>query len=157
MDINNIYVSLIPQQNDDNSVTCLWDFGNAGYVDSEGNEQILDKNKLALEALYIPDPDNPLIIRLPKEIQFEREDQISKLYKAKNCHFTIGEILEIVRNFIEKIYNEKYSDNKYVFNILYFEGLIGCGRNFEIRMELVEENIIGDFGEFQQLINMLEM
>ena len=107
MDINSVFVLLKSHQKNDNSVTCLWDFNDAGYVDSEGYEQKLSANDLMLQALYVPDRDNPLITQLPKKLQFEKEGKISKLYEASCGRFTIGEILEAVRSFIEQIYNEK--------------------------------------------------
>ena len=156
MDINSIYVLLKSHQNDDYTVTCSWDFSDAGYVDSEGNERVLDKQKLALEALYVPDPENPLITQLPQELQFEKKDKISKLYKAKS-RFTLGEILEIVRSFVEKVYNEKYSNNRYTFKELYFEGITGTERSFEISLVSAGGNMMGAFGGRQQFADMMAM
>ena len=156
MDINSIYVLLKSHQNDDNTVTCSWDFSDAGYIDSEENERVLDKQKLALEALYVPDPENPLITQLPQELQFEKKDKISKLYKAKG-RFTLGEILEIVRSFVEKVYNEKYSNNRYTFKELYFEGITETERSFEISLVSAGGNMMGAFGGLQQFVDMMEM
>lgn len=157
MDISNIYVLLVSRQKADHSVICSWDFNNAYYVDSNDAERKLDKKALALEALHTPDPDNPLIIQLPQTLQFILEDEISKHYTATNYHFTIGEILENVRSFTEKVYNEKYSDGEYVFNKLYFEGLTGGGWTFDIKMKPVIENTLGGrgLGNLQQLMNMM--
>jgi len=136
MDINSIYILLTSHQNDDNSVTCSWNFNDTGYEDKDGNVRNLTLYDFMLEALHVPDPENPLITQLPYEIQFEREDKTSKLYKARCGRFTIGEILEAVRNFIEQVYNEKYSNDRYTFTELYFEGFMGsCSGIFEIRME----------------------
>ena len=65
------FVLLKSSQNDDNSVTCSWDFSDSGYTDSEGYEKNLSVNDLTLQALYAPDRVNPLITQLPKELQFE--------------------------------------------------------------------------------------
>ena len=155
MDINSIFVLLKSHQNDDNSVTCLWDFNDAGYVDSEGYEQKLSANDLTLQALYVPDRVNPLITQLPQNMQFEKEGKMSKLYKASQGNFTIGEILEAVRSFIEQIYNEKYSNNRYTFKDLYFEGITGSCGIFEIQMEAAGRNIINSFGGINQLMEMM--
>lgn len=154
MDINSIFILLKSHQNDDNSVTCSWDFSDAGYVDQEGNETTLNVKDLMLQALYAPDPVNPLITQLPKELQFEREEKISKLYKASQGYFTIGEILEAVRSFIEQVYNEKYSDDKYTFTELYFEGITGSCGIFEIQMEEGGGNMMSTFG-INQLMEMM--
>lgn len=150
MDINSIFVLLKSHQNDDNSVTCSWDFNDAGYRDSD-----LSVTDLTSQALYVPDPENPLITRLPNEMQFEKEGKLSKLYKAKCGSFTIGEILEAVRSFIEQIYNEKYSNNRYTFKELYFEGIMGSCGIFEIQMEIAGGNMMGAFGGLQQLMGMM--
>ena len=157
MDINSIFVLLKSHQNDDNSVTCLWDFNDAGYVDSDGYEKKLNMNELTLRALYTPDPENPLITRLPQEIQFEIKGKLSKLYKASLGLFTIGEILESVRSFIEQVYNEKYSNDKYTFTELYFEGIVGSSGVFEIIMESGGGNSITEFGGIinQLIMNMM--
>lgn len=156
MDINSIFVLLKSHQNDDNSVTCLWDFNDAGYADSEGYEKNLSVNDLTLQALYIPDRDNPLITQLPKELQFEREEKISKHYKASQGYFTIGEILEAVRSFIEQVYNKKYSNDRYTFTDLYFEGIMGSCGIFEIQMETAG-NMMGEFGTIQYMEMMENM
>jgi hypothetical protein len=155
MDINSIFVLLKSHQNDDNSVTCLWDFNNAGYVDSEGYEKKLSVNDLTLQALYVPDQNNPLITQLPQEMRFEKDGKISKHHKARCGHFTIGEILEAIRDLIEKVYNEKYSNDKYTFTDSYFEGIMGSCGIFEIHMETVGENMMGAFGGLQQLMGMM--
>ena len=150
MDINSIFVLLKSHQNDDNSVTCSWDFNDAGYRDSD-----LSVTDLTSQALYVPDRDNPLITQLPKKLQFEKEGKMSKLYKASCGRFTIGEILEAVRSFIEQIYNEKYSNNRYTFKELYFEGIMGSCGIFEIRMETAGGNMVGAFG-ITQYMEMME-
>jgi hypothetical protein len=155
MDTNSIFVLLKSHQNDDNSVTCSWDFNDAGYTDSEGSEKNLSVADLTSQALYVPDPENPLITRLPQEMQFEKEGKLSKLYKAKCGRFTIGEILEAVRSFIEQIYNEKYSNNRYTFKDLYFEGIMGSCGIFEIQLEIAGGNMVGAFGGLQQLMGMM--
>ena len=153
MDISDIYVLLVPRQNADHSVTCSWDFTNAYYVDSNDKERKLDKNTLTLEALHTPDPDNPFIIQLPQKLQFILEDEISKHYTATNYRFTIGEILENVRSFTEKVYNKKYSDGEYVFDKLYFEGLTGGGWIFDIKMEPA----VRGMNDLQELMTMVGM
>ena len=155
MDVNSIFVLLKSHQNDDNSVTCSWDFNDAGYTDSGGSEKILSVNDLTSQALYVPDSENPLITRLPQEMRFEREGKMSKLYKAKGGCFTIGEILEAVRSFIEQVYKEKYSNNRYTFKELYFEGIMGSCGIFEIRMEIAGGNMVGEFGGLQQFMGMM--
>lgn len=155
MDINSIFILLKSRQNDDNSVTCSWDFSDAGYVDQEGNETTLSVNDLTLQALYVPDPVNSLITQLPKELQFEREEKISKLFKASHGNFTIGEVLESVRSFIEQVYNEKYSNDNYTFTELYFEGITGSCGIFEIQMETGGGNMMSTFG-ITQLMEMME-
>jgi hypothetical protein len=154
MDINSIFILLKSHQNDDNSVTCSWDFSDAGYVDQEGNEKTLSVNDITLQALYAPDPVNPLMTQLPKKLQFEIEDKISKLYKASQGYFTIGEILEAARSFLEQVYNEKYSDDKYTFTDLYFEGITGSYKIFKIQMKAGEGNIMSTFG-INQLMEMM--
>jgi len=156
MDVNSIYVLLKSHQNDDNSVTCSWDFSDAGYVDSEGQDRLLSLAELMLQALYVPDPKNPLITQLPQEIQFEREGKMSKLYKARCGCFTIGEIIEAVRSFIEQVYNEKYSNDRYTFTEMFFEGIMGSCGIFEIRMETAGGNMAGAFGGLQHFMDMME-
>ena len=156
MDVNSIFILLKSHQNDDNSVTCSWDFSDAGYVDQEGNETTLSVKDLISQALYAPDPVNPLITQLPKELQFEREEKISKHYKASQGYFTIGEILEAVRSFIEQVYNKKYSNDRYTFTDLYFEGIVGSCGIFEIRMETAG-NMMGEFGTIQYMAMMENM
>ena len=136
MDINTIYILLKSHQNEDNSVTCYWDFNEAGKEDRDGNTTDLVPNDYKLEALYAPDSKNPLLTRLPSEIELKMDDKKSNTYKSKNSHFTVGEILEAVRSFIEKIYNEKYSNGKYTFKDMYFEGLSGMWKVFEVNMEI---------------------
>ena len=155
MDINSIYIILRSHQNDDNSVTCSWDFNEAGYEDKEGNVRNITLYDFMLDALHVPDPKNPLITQLPYEMRFEREGQTSKLYKAKWGRFTIGEILEAIRSFMEKIYNEKYSNDRYNFSELCFEGLTGMCGNFEIRMDITGGNI-NAFGGLQQFVDIME-
>ena len=150
MDINSVFILLKTHQNEDHSVTCYWDLNDAAIEDNEGNARDLTPKDFLLEALYAPDQQNPLLIRLPGELQFEKEERESEVYKSKNGYFTIGEILEAIRSFIEKLYNEKYSNGKYTFKNLYFEGISGNLKLFEIKMA-----IANTFYGMEQLLNMM--
>lgn len=148
MDINSVFILLKSRQNEDNSVTCYWDFNDAAVEDNEGNSTELKPKDLMLKALQAPDPKNPLLTMLPTEIQLEFDKRMSDPYKSKNGYFTVGEILEVVRSFIEKIYNDKYSNGKYTFKDMYFEGLSGMWKVFEINMEIANNFI-------EQIFNMM--
>jgi len=155
MDINSIIILLKTHQNEDNSVICYWDLNDAAIEDDKGNTRELTPKDFSLEALYAPDPKNPLLIRLPGELQFEKGGRESEVYKSKNGYFTIGEILEAVRSFIEKIYNEKYSNSKYIFEDIYFEGISGSFKLFKIKMIIANNGMTNTFYGMEQLLNMM--
>lgn len=155
MDINSIYILLKTHQKEDNSVTCYWDFSDAAQEDNEGNVWGLIPREYSLEALHAPDPKNPLLTRLPGELQFEKEERESEVYKSKNGYFTIGELLEAIRSFVEVIYNEKYSNGKYTFKNLYFEGISGSCKLFEIKMVIADNDTMNTFYGMEQLMDMI--
>ena len=155
MDINSIIILLKTHQNEDNSVICYWDLNDAAIEDDKGNARELTPKDLLLEALHAPDPQNPLFTRLPSELQFEKGGRESEVYKSKNGYFTIGEILEAVRSFIEKIYNEKYSNSKYIFEDIYFEGISGSFKLFKIKMIIANNGMTNTFYGMEQLLNMM--
>ena len=157
MDINTIYILLKSHQNEDNSVTCYWDFNEAAQEDIAGNTKDLVPNDYKLEALYTPDPKNPLLTRLPSEIQLEMDNRKSNLYKSKNGYFTIGDILEAVRSFIENKYNDKYSNGKYTFKDMYFEGLSGMWEVFEVNMEIANSHPTTGLIGLNQLLDMFNV
>ena len=157
MDINSIYIRMKATQNPDKSVNCKWDFSDAFYYDINGeNEQILTQKELSQKAIYAPDSENPLFIIFPKKIKFEYEGNESEEYKTQNVYFTIGELLETVRLFTEKRYNEKYTDQEYDFEDLYFTGVKGFCGLFSIEWEATN-NIMHSFGNITDVNQLMAL
>jgi hypothetical protein len=152
MDINSIFIRFKSTQNEDGSVTCRWDFTDAIYVDSEDEEHPITPDIFGKIVLYAPDPANPLFTQFPKELTLEEDGKRSDTYKSPTGHFTIWGILEIVRSFVEKIYNEKYDGGRYTFNDLYFSGLHGMCGMFEIDWESAGETTMNTLENLEQLM-----
>ena len=148
-EINSIYVLLRTRQDDDTlKITCTWDFSKSGNID----ERVLTTKHFEKIAIYDPDSKNPLFTALPNELRFTTQslshvldyDPMSKLYKATNGYFTIGEILEAVRSFTEQEYNRVLSDKKYTFNDIFFTGITQLSPDvFELRRENTSQSMLG--------------
>ena len=135
MDINSLLVLLKSKQNEDGSVSCMWDYPHSRYVDMDGKEFFITSDIFDKRAIYAPDSQNPLFTCFPGEMKLEEGGVISENYKSSRGYFKIGEILEIVRTFMEKLYTSTYSHGKYTFDDLYFSGLNGMSDIFEIDWE----------------------
>lgn len=147
-EINSLYVLLKTTQDDDFKITCTWDFSKSGNID----ERVLTNKHFEKIAIYDPDSKNPLFTALPNELRFTTQslshvldyDPMSKLYKATNGRFTIGEILEAVRSFTEQEYNRVLSDKKYTFNDIFFTGITQLSPDvFELRWENTNQSMLG--------------
>ena len=150
MDINLIYIRFKTTQLEDGSISCMWDFNDASYINNEDEDCPITSDMLEKQVLYAPDSENPLLIPFPSKIQlYKGANSVSEHYKAKNGYFKIKELLELVRTFMETFYASKYFGAKYSFNDLYFVGFIGIGPILEINWAPVENNM------FEQLRNMI--
>ena len=154
-EINSLYVLLKTTQ-DDEKITCTWDFSKSGNID----ECVLTNKHFDKIAIYDPDSKNPLFTALPNELRFTTQslshvldyDPMSKLYKATNGSFTIGEILEAVRSFTEQEYNRVLSDKKYTFNDIFFTGITQLSPDvFEIRWEETNLSMLNALGPLDML------
>ena len=172
-EINSLYVLLKTTQDDNFKITCTWDFSKSGNID----DRVLTNKHFEKIAIYDPDSNNPLFTALPNELRFTTQllshilddDPMSELYKSTNGYFTIGELLEIIRSFVEQEYNKVLSDKKYRFNDLYFTGITQLSSDiFELRWEETNLSMLNALGPldvlsganndgtaFGQLMNMM--
>lgn len=150
-----MYFMLKTTQNKEFQVSCSWSLLNSGYYDENDDDHPLRHEMLESTALCIPDTNNPLFIPIANKIKLEyKGDVIDKEYEPSSGLFKISEILMIVKDIIEKRYNEKYSHGEYIFEDLYFMGLshISSGL-YRIECEIAGNNL--NSLNINELMNMM--
>lgn len=119
------------------------------YNDMQDTEtgEVLDRSVLNEMALY--NYNDIVMTALPSEITIYTDEETvdsGNKYRAKNGHFTIGEILDIVLK-EENMYLKSYTPDAEKPEDVYFAGLVPCSHNSSFRARFVEpmDNMLNSF------------